>query len=329
MADIARQAGVSATTVSHVLNHTRRVAPATEAAVLAAVAATGYVPDAVTRSMRTARQRMVGLAMSSISNLYFSDVVRGIEKAARADGYSIMLSETHDEPHQELRAVTELLARSVDAIILAASADPSLALTYCAQRNVPVVLVDRLLPLEYDQIGAESIESTAMLVGHLAELGHTRIGMVTSQPGLSTTLERLQGFRIGMARAGLAIDDSLIAEGGSTVEEGERAARALLQRSDRPTGLVLGNNLMTIGTLRAIRGLGLAVPQDVALVAFDDFEWADLFEPRLTVIAQPVQEMGEQVFQLVADRLANPDAPARRVVLASGFRHRNSCGCGV
>lgn len=327
MADIARRAGVSATTVSHVLNQTRHVAPETEAAVLAVVAATGYVPDAVTRSMRTVRQRMVGLAMSSISNLYFSDVVRGIEKAARAQGYSILLSETHDEPRQELRAVTELLARSVDAIILAASADPSLALTYCEQRNVPVVLVDRLLPLELDQIGAESVESTATLVTHLAELGHTRIGMVTSQPGLSTTLERLEGFRTGMSRAGLPIDEALIVEGGATAEEGERAAHELLGRSDRPSGLVLGNNLMTIGTLRAIRGLGLRVPDDLALASFDDFEWADLFEPRLTAIAQPVQEMGEQAFQLVTERLENPDTPVRRVVLASTFRHRNSCGC--
>lgn len=327
MADIARRSGVSASTVSHVLNKTRRVAPETEAAVLAAVAETGYVPDAVTRSMRTVRQRMVGLAMSSISNLYFSDVVRGIEKAARAEGYSVLLSETRDEPHEELRAVTELLARSVDAIILAASADPSHALTYCAQCNVPVVLVDRLLSLDYDQVGAESVEATATLVSHLAELGHNRVGMVTSQPGLSTTIERLEGFRVGMARAGIPLDESLIVEGGATVEEGEAAARHLLNRLDRPTGLVLGNNLMTIGTLRAIRTLGLRVPEDIAMVSFDDFEWADLLEPRLTAIAQPVQEMGEQAFQLVIDRLENPDAPARRVVLASEFRHRNSCGC--
>lgn len=327
MADIAKRAGVSVTTVSHVLNRTRSVAPEKVAAVLAAAAETGYVPDAVTRSMRTARQRMVGLAMSSISNAYFSDVVRGIEGAARKQGYSILLSETHDDPHQELRAVTELLSRSVDAIILAASADPSHALTYCEQRNVPVVLVDRLLPLELDQIGAEGRDSTAQLAAHLAGHGHTRIGLVSGQEGLSTTVERIEGFRAGLQRSGLEVDDSLIVAGGGTVEDGEDAARRLLDRPDRPTGVVLGNNLMTIGSLRAIRGLGLRIPDDVAIVAFDDFEWADLVEPQLTAMAQPAQEMGEQAFELVSDRLADPGRPVRRVQLATSFRRRNSCGC--
>lgn len=327
MADIAKRAGVSVTTVSHVLNQTRSVALATEAAVLAAAAATGYVPDAVTRSMRTARQRVVGLAMSSISNFYFSDVVRGIEGAARAQGYSILLSETHDDPHQELRTVSELLARSVDAIILAASSDPSHALTYCEQRNVPVVLVDRLLPIERDQIGTEGVEATALLTGHLADVGHTRIGMITGQAGLSTTTDRIEGFRLGMSRSGLEVDESLLVAGGASVAEGEQAALRLLERPDRPSGLVLGNNLMTIASVKAIRTLGLRIPEDIALVSFDDFEWADLFEPRLTTMAQPAQEMGEQAFQLVIDRLANPAGPARRVVLASSFRHRDSCGC--
>lgn len=327
MADIAKRAGVSVTTVSHVLNQTRSVAEATEAAVLEAAASTGYVPDAVTRSLRTTRQRMVGLAMSSISNRYFSDVVRGIESAARKEGYSILLSETHDDPRHELRAVTELLSRSVDAIILAASADPSHALTYCDQREVPVILVDRILPVERDQIGTESVESTAQLSRHLAELGHTRIGMVTGRAGLRTTIERIEGFRAGLLRSGIEVDESLIAEGGSAVEDGERAAQTLLGRADRPTGLVLGNNLMTLGAMRAIRGHGLRIPDDIALASYDDFEWTDLFEPRLTAMAQPAEEMGNQAFLLAKERLADPSRPVRTVTLTPTFHHRNSCGC--
>ncbi|MFT4286101.1 LacI family DNA-binding transcriptional regulator [Nocardioides sp.] len=328
MADIAQVAGVSVSTVSHVVNQTRPVAPATADAVLSAMAELGYVPDRVTRSMRTEGQLMIGLAMSSISNVYFGDVVHGLERAAEAAGYSVLLAETHDDPHGELRAVTHLLARSVDAIVLAHCGDPDRALRYCAQRDVPVILVDRLDNRELDQIGPENVESTALLAEHLAGLGHTRVGMVAGRPGLSTTLDRVAGFRAGLARSGIEVDEDLVVSGDSTTDGAHAATMALLQGRRPPTALVVSNNLMTIGVMRAARDLGMSVPGDLALVAFDDFAWADLFHPRLTVMAQPAVEMGAEAFGLALNRLKARESPARRVVLHPTFMHRDSCGCG-
>jgi LacI family transcriptional regulator len=327
MADIASRAKVSVTTVSHVVNKSRPVSPETERAVLNAIAETGYVPDSVTRSLRTAGSRIIGLAMSSITNPYFGDVVHGFERAATAAGYSLLLADTHDEDSGELRAMSDLLSRRVDAVVLAPSADPTRALRHAEQQRVPVLLIDRMLELDLDQIGTESVEPTAQLVDHLVEVGHRRIAMVTGQPELGTTIDRLHGYRVGLRRNGVRWNREYVRSGYSSDEGAERALAELMGLPRVPTAVVVGNNRMTIGVMRAARTLGVRIPDDLALVAFDDFEWADLFHPRLTAIAQPTQSLGEQAFALVASRLADPSAPSRRVVLRPTFVHRESCGC--
>jgi LacI family transcriptional regulator len=327
MAQIARLAGVSVTTVSHVINRTRPVRPGTEQAVLAAVAQTGYVPDPAARALHRLGSQTVGVAMSAISNVYFGDVVHGIETEASAVGFSLLLADTHDEANDELRVMTDLLGRGVEAIILAPSADPTQALVYARQRGVPVVLVDRLVDADVDQVGSENREPTRWLVDHLCERGHRRIGMITGKPGLSTTQERLDGYRDGLREHGLADAPELLVAGDSQVEGADQALRMLLALADPPTAVVVGNNRMTIGAMRAARDLGVDVPRDLALVAFDDFEWADLFHPRLTVIAQPTQSLGSQAFRLVLSRLADPGAAPQRVVMRPTFIHRESCGC--
>jgi LacI family transcriptional regulator len=329
MADIARIAGVSITTVSHVVNKTRPVRPETERAVRSAIAETGYVPDSVVRSLRSAGSQTIGLAMSAISNVYFADVVHGIEQAAAAAGYSLLLADTHDEVSTELRAVADLLSRRVEAIILAPSADSSGALRHANLQGVPVVLIDRLTRDDVDQIGAENVEATAGLVDHLAELGHKRIAMISGRPGLSTSDERVEGFHLGLRRNGIPVRPDWVVSGDSTDDGAERAASELLRRPTPPTAVVVGNNRMTIGVMRAARTADIHIPGDLALVAFDDFEWADLFQPRLTVIAQPTKAMGAQAVELVLSRLSDPALPARKVVMRPAFMHRDSCGCGL
>jgi LacI family transcriptional regulator len=189
------------------------------------------------------------------------------------------------------------------------------------------VLIDRFVKVGLDQIGTENVESTADLVDHLAGLGHHRIGMISGKPGLSTTDERVAGYRLGLGRNNLRMADDYVRSGDSSAGPAETALRKLLSLPEPPTALVVGNNQMTIGVMRAARDIGVRVPDDLAIGVFDDFEWADLFHPRLTVIAQPTHALGEQAVDLVLSRLANPSAPARRVVLQPEFIHRESCGC--
>lgn len=328
MSDVAKLAGVSNTTVSHVINRTRPVSTATEQAVLAAAAEVGYVPDNVTRSMRMTGARTIGLAMSAMTNTYFGEVVHNIEMTVSRAGYSLLLADTHDDPPTELRAVASLLSRRVDGLVLAPSADPSRALEHAASQDVPVVLIDRSAPYEVDQVACQSLQPTAELVDHLAEIGHQRIAMISGKPGLATTTERVDGYRLGMRRNNLQIDESLLVSGNSTDEGAARAFEQLWAMPARPTALVVANNNMTIGAVGAAQRSGVEIPRDVALVGFDDFPWAAYFRPGLTVMGQPTDSVGEQAAELLLSRLRNPDLPARKVMLNPWFAHRESCGCG-
>jgi LacI family transcriptional regulator len=333
MADVARSAGVSVATVSHVLNGTRPVLPHTRQAVLDAVELLGYTTNTLARSLVTSRTRSIGLAVSAISNPYFTEILQGVEASALEHGYSLLIADPHDDPAHERKVVQLLHERRVDGMIVAPSADPRELVAYLRRHDVPAVFLDRLVDTRaqggppFDQVCAENAGPVAQLVTHLAGLGHRRIGLVAGLPGLSTTGERITGYRHGLAAAGLAYDERLVVHGDSAATGGERATAALLSLGAPPTALVTANNAMTIGALRALRDRGLSVPEDIALCCFDDFAWADLFSPRLTAIAQPSRDIGAQAVQVLLDRLAEPDRPARTVRLPCAFVHRTSCGC--
>ncbi|MGW0942044.1 LacI family DNA-binding transcriptional regulator [Streptomyces sp. NPDC002623] len=333
MADVARHAGVSVATVSHVLNDTRPVLPHTRQAVLDAIDELGYTPNTLARSLVTSRTRSIGLAVSAISNPYFTEILQGVEAGALEQGYSLLIADPHDEPEHERKVVQLLHERRVDGLIVAPSADPRGLLSYLGRHAVPTVLLDRVVEAaadgapRFDQVCAENAAPTARLVAHLAELGHRRIALVAGLPGLSTTGERISGYRHGLAAAGLPYDERLLAHGDSASAGAERATAALLSQAAPPTALVTANNAMTIGALRALRDRGLSVPEDIALCCFDDFAWADVFSPRLTAIAQPSRDLGALAVRMLLERLAAPDRPARTVRLPCTFVHRTSCGC--
>ena len=329
MADVARRAGVSVSTVSHVLNGTRFVRESTRDQVMAAIRDTGYTPNTIARSLVTASTQSLGLAISAISNFYFTDLVSAIESSARAAGYTLLLADTHDDPEEELRVVRALHQRRVDGVLLApATGARGATLRYLTELRVPAVLVDRCASARFDQIGTENEPPTALLVRHLAERGHRRIAMIAGLAKLRTSVERIRGYRTGLRAAGLTHDPALEVNGGSHADRAAPAVDRLLDLPDPPTALVVGNNHMTIGAMRALRRRGVRVPDEMAVTSFDDFEWADTFVPRLTTIAQPIHEIGAQAVGLLLDRLADPDRPPRTIRLPATFMHRDSCGCG-
>ena len=269
--------------------------------------------------------------MSAISNPYFGDVVHAIEQSVSKAGYSLLLADTHDDPAREKRAVKDLLSHRVDAMIVAPSSDPEAILDTLSKRSIPTVLIDRVpdeIRTGMDAIGVINDEPTAKLVDHLAQLGHTRIATITSRTGLTTTTERLHGYWTGIDRNGLARDPDLVRVGDDgTGEAVELAVAELLALSAPPTAIVMGNNQVTIATMAALRNRRMSVPADIALVAFDDFPWADLFHPRLTTMSQPVEELGAQAVKMLLERLDNRDLPSRHIRLEPTFMHRESCGC--
>lgn len=326
MDDVARRAGVSSSTVSHVLNGTRKVSPATVQAVQRAIQALGYAPNTLARSLARSSTSTIGVAISALSNHYFSETVHAIETACAKHGYMMLFVDTHDDPEQELRVVTALHHRRVDGILLAPS-NGSMALEYLRANQIPAVLVDRMMSEQFDQIGVDNASPTQALIAHLIGHGHRRIGFIAGREGFSTTDERVAGYRAALQAAGLGFDPRLLVNGGSDTAPARKATAQLLALPEPPTAIMAGNNLMTLGAMQALRDAHIEVPEQMALVGFDDFDWADFFVPRLTLIAQPVKALGAQAVHRLLQRMAAPDAPPQSVRLAPTLQVRNSCGC--
>ena len=329
MADVAAAAGVSVSTVSHVINSTRPVNEGTREAVLAAIAATGYRRNALAAALATSRSGVLALSISAWQNPYFAPLMRAIESRAAELGYAVMVGDSHDDPAVESALVGSLLDRRVDGVILApAPRSERDAIPTVLASGTPLVLIDRLSPADVDQLASEGAEPTARLTAHLLELGHTHIGVLTGMPGIQSTVERIEGFAAAMAAGGARAAPRHVRCGESRADEAHAQTLAMFRsRAPRPTALVVLNNAMTVGAMRALRELELRVPDDVALVAYDDFEWSDLFSPRLTAVAQDVDSMGRRAVDLLVERIDGYDGPRRVERVPTTFHHRDSCGC--
>jgi len=328
MRDVSAMAGVSISTVSHVVNNTRAVPDGTRKKVLEAIRSTGFLPNTIARSLKRAETRTLGLAIGDISNPFFTEVVHALEGAAVTAGYTLLLTDIGEDPDREVAALRALIGRRVDGLILSPSAAGGAEVIAHAKRNkVPVVQIDRVADRDCDFVVARNSPDMRRLVRHLAERGHVRIGMLTGLPGLSSSKERIAGYRAGLADSGIDFDPALMAPAASSHEPARAATHQLMDLADPPTALVASNNLMALGAMRALKDRNLSVPGNVALVTFDEFIWADLFQPRLTTIAQPCRQIGETAVKLLLARIADPDSPTRRIQLPTSIHHRESCGC--
>ncbi|MBZ9675019.1 LacI family DNA-binding transcriptional regulator [Mesorhizobium sp. ES1-1] len=325
MAEVARRAGVSVSTVSHVINRTRFVSPEKARLINDAIAAMGYQTNELARSLKVASTNSVGLAISAISNPYFTDIICAVEAECARLGLMVFLSDTQEDPDRELSVVRAFHQRRVDGVILAPSGAPQRAVDYLAEKKLPCVLIDRFADARFDQIGVENQSSMRALIDHVVSFGHKRIGYVAGQPGLATTRERIEAFHSAVAGHGLALLPQHISPENIDTASATAATHAILAQPSPPTALITGNNMTTIGAVRAIRERGLSIPGDISLAGFDDFEWADCFEPRLTLVAQPCTEIGRQAASLLCARIASAGLEPQAVRLQAALQVRESC----
>jgi LacI family transcriptional regulator len=328
MRDVALRAGVSQATVSRVLNDSAPVRAAHRERVVAAVAELEYRPNRLARNLRRRQADMIGVVVSDIENPHFTEMVRAVEDAAYRKGYRVLLCNT-DESAEKQRAYLEVLAQERPLGVIVAPTDPAGGeIGGLLDRGIPVVAFDRVVDdARADAVVANNLEAARRATEHLIRGGHRRIGFVGGRVDVETGAERLAGYEQAMAAAGLG---ACAAGGGFRIEGGELATTRLLARVQRPTGLVVANNLMTIGALRALRAAGASVPSDVALVAIDDPFWAELTEPPLTTLAQPVRRMADEAVRLLLARIGRaPSRSPRRAVYEFELRVRRSCGTRI
>jgi DNA-binding LacI/PurR family transcriptional regulator len=322
--EVARAARVSPATVSRVLNGAPTVRDDYRRRVLDVAARMEYRPNRLARNLRRQRADMIGVVVSDIENPHFSEAVRVIEDAAYRAGYRVLLCNTDETPAKQ-RAYLEMLAdeRVVAAIVSPAdrAGDGIQALL---DLGIPVVCFDRFVDdPRAGGVVCDNVEGLRHATEHLIWLGHKRIAYVGGRADVETGAQRLEGYLAAMRAARIV---PFPVNGGFRADVAEHATERLLTSSQPPTALLVANNLMTLGALRAIRRAGVSVPSELALVSVDDPPWAQLIDPPLTTLAQPVRALADAVMALVLETLEGHRKEARRVVLPLELRIRASCG---
>lgn len=304
MRDVAVRAGVSVSTVSHVMNGTRVVAGGTEERVRAAVAELGYRENLLAKGLKTRRTFTIGLLISDIQNPFFTSVVRGVEDAALRRGYHVFLCNTDENSKREEEYIIELGKKRVDGLIVASTAPRHNHAQRLREEDAPFVFMDRVVEsIEADAVRVNNRAGMRLAAEHLVELGHARVGMVSGPLDLATGYERYHGLREALEDLGVGLDDSLVRFGDFMTTSGQRGAAELLGLDSPPTALVTANNQMTLGAMLAVRQLGVKVPDELSLVGFDDVEWGPVADPPLTAVAQPTYDLGHGAAEMLLDRI--------------------------
>jgi LacI family transcriptional regulator, galactose operon repressor len=329
--DVARLAGVSSATASAVVNGKNRVSARMQRKVEEAMKALDYHPDHMARSLKTGRSKVVGMIIPDLTNPFFVELMCGVEETARKAGYSVIFSNSSEDPEQERENLAMLHSQRVAGVVLACS-DGHAAYDRLTTRRFPIVFIDRLPVAGFsgravvvDNAGA-AYEATRHLIG----LGHVDIAIIAPRTDLSNGIERIEGFRKAMQEARLPIRDPYFQRGDYSLESGHRCGMELFRLPEPPTAIFSCNNKMTLGLVQAISELGMRCPEEISVLSFDDFPWTSYFSPRLTAIAQPSHEMGRRALEMllsVIDPAQAQSEPGESVVmLKAELRVRESTG---
>ncbi|MDA8290515.1 MAG: LacI family DNA-binding transcriptional regulator [Actinomycetota bacterium] len=325
---VARRAGVHAATASRALNEATRplVAPDTIARVLRAARDLNYHPNHAARSLRTQRSMTIGVVIPDITNSLFPPIVRGIEDFLAPAGYVALVANTGRDVDRERVVMREMLARSVEGIVLATARRDYPLLEEPPLRGLPVVLVNRVTDdALFSSVSTDDRLGARLAVAHLLDLGHRRIAHIAGPDSLSTGFGRKSGYLEGMRSAGVSAPASLLVAADSYAEEeGYRCASELLGRRSPFTAILAANDMLALGALRALDEHGFRCPEDYSLVGFNDMPLVDRITPPLTTIRLPQYEAGSEAARLLLDRIRQRDGPVSAVLLAPKLVVRRS-----
>ncbi|MGP3960241.1 LacI family DNA-binding transcriptional regulator [Nonomuraea sp. 3N208] len=313
--DVARHAGVSAATVSRVLNGRSTVNPELAARVHAAVRELGYRPNGVARNLRRRQTTLWAVLVSDVGNPFFTSLVRGVEDGGRRFGYSVVLCNTDENRAREAEYIAVALADNMAGVIIS-PADDSTDISALVAAGTAVVTIDReLAETEVDAVLVDNEKGAEMAAAHLLASGYRRIACITGPRRMSTAMQRLRGYQRALRAFGLPQDRALIRHADFREEGGYSAMASLLDEGVEMDAVFAANNLMTVGAVECLTEREVPIPGRVGVIGFDDIPWARLFRPGLSTVRQPTYELGRVAAQLLADRIDNPARPTARMVL--------------
>jgi LacI family transcriptional regulator len=316
MRDVAEQAGVSVTTVSHVINNTRPVKPETRSRVEQAMRVLGYQPNVLARSLRRGKTNTIGVILPDNANPYFAEVVRGIEDTSFAHDFSVILCNSDNDLDKEHLYTNVLIEKQVAGIIFVAAGLSEENIHNLQLRGVPAVLVDRQVSgIQLDSVFANNRQGGYLAARHLIELGHTSIACITGPGGVRSSSERVAGYRQALEAGEIDFDAQLVIAGDFQYQSGYEAAAQLVEQGSLPSAVFACNDLMAVGVYRFANEQQLHIPDDMSIIGFDDIPLAGFTQPPLTTVHQSKTKMGSRAAELLIERIANQDIEIRQEIL--------------
>ena len=325
--DVARRAKVSVATVSAVVNDSAYVSPALKARVVKAIQELAYKPNLLARSLATQQSHMLGMIVPDIANPFWPEVVRGAEDRAHAAGYTLLLSNSDDDPKKEALYLNLFLAKRVDGVLLAKAPGALAADTVAHIKSNQLRLVQLLRTTPnspFDVVLLDDRDAAYEAVSHLLRLDYRRIAIIAGPAHVNTAQRRLAGYRQALKDWKVRADPSLYYEGDFRVKSGYTAGLELLKR--KPDAVFVSNYLMAVGLVKAVRQYQLRCPQDVGIVTCDDHPWVESFSPQLTTVNFPKYELGSEAARVLIERIQHPTRPIEARELHSTLEIRESCG---
>lgn len=290
--DVARRAGVSTATVSRALANPDQVAEATRAAVHAAIAATGFTPNAAARSLRARSTKMILALLPGLGNSFYTPILNAVEDVLAAAGYGMIMGDTRHDTAREAHYDALVRAGQVDGVMLLTGRLPHPDFA-ALDATVPIALIcNDILGLDLPVFEIDNHDASQAIVAYLISIGHRRIGHAAGPADNIEASQRLAGYRAALGDAGIAFDPCIVWQGAFDLEAGVDVARQFLAAPDRPSAIFTGNDDMAIGFIKTVKNAGLTVPGDVSVAGFDDIEHARYFDPALTTVSQPRAELG-------------------------------------
>jgi len=330
--ELAARARVHPSTISRVANQDPklRIAPPTRQRIEALLRETEYQPNGVARGLKLRQTLVLAVVIPDITNPFFAALFRGVEDAASPRGYNVLLCNTDGSPARQRSHLQSLQARRVDGVIMANSFLKDPTVRWPRHQGVPYVLVNRFSDESHDAfVGSDDLVGGRLATEHLVELGHRRIGHLAGKPTVSTGVMRRRGYLVALADRGIAADPRLVVESGYTEEGGARAAERLLALPDRPTGIFAVTDMTAVGAFGAARRMGLRIPEDVAIVGYNDIPLAGRLVPGLTTVHVPIHEFGSAAARLLLEQIESGQATPRRVVYTPQLVVRGSTVAGA
>jgi len=326
--EVAKAAGASVSTISAALNNSDYVSSEMRGRIDEAIKKLGYRPNDLARGLRLQKTHSIAIVVPDLSNHFYIEVVRGAKDYSASANYTVLIGDSRESWEEERNYLDSFHRRRVDGVVRVPAIDAPGGKVKAVLGNLPVVYADRYPPVRdphVGRVGVDNRRAADSATRYLLSLGHREIGIITGDPTSGTSVDRLEGFLLAMRSAKIRPDRSMVHRGHNDMESGHFHAMQLLTRADRPTAIFCTNNMMALGALAAIQEIGLACPEDISLLGFDDFYWATLLRPRLTVVRQPAREVGMIAARMLIDHIEGRASIPTPTLLATQLIVRDSC----